>query len=181
MPVTIDDERAQVLEGANRLMDQLLTNPKTKHVVERAIKEIHPAVVTDADRAQPLIAAITNVNKKVDQTINYLRSKELDGALGAQFDKVKTDYGFTDEGIDELKKFMIAEKIPQAEAAAALWQRRHPPAPPQAPSLFAPQEWGFGRVGTDEDRKLLWTNEDAWAEKQARKVLEEIAKGQLTE
>jgi len=178
MSVELTDEQANVLNGAHRLMDQLLTNPKTKHVVEKAIKTIHPTVVTEADKAQPLINGIVNVNKKLDQTINYLKSKEIDSNLSSAFSKLKEDYAYTDEGIDEIKQLMVKERIPSPEAAAALYSRRNPPTSAQTPSLFSPTDWGFGHIEpNDEDAKLLWKNEDAWADKQSRKILAEIAKG----
>jgi hypothetical protein len=177
MPVEMTDEQAAVLNGAHRLMDQLLSNPKTKHVVEGAIKQIHPTVVTDVDRAAPLIGAIRNVDAKLNQTINYLKSKEIDSNLGNQFAKIKADYGFTDDGIDEIKKLMVKEKIASPEAAAALYDRRNPPVKPQEPTFFGPTSWDLGRINDDEDLKLLWKDEDRWAEKQAQKVMRDIAKG----
>lgn len=172
----MDDEA--IARGAQTLMDELLTNPKTKHAMEAAIKTLHPTVVTKADEAAPLINAIKNVNSKVDQTINWLKAREVDSNLAKEFGRVKDSYGFTDEGMDEIKRLMISEKIPSPEAAAALYEKRHPAPGPQEPSLFAPQQWGFGNIpDNDEDLKLLWKNEDQWAEKQARQVLKEISQG----
>jgi len=180
MPVEYSDQDAAVLNGAHKLMDQLLSNPATKHVVEAAIKKIHPTVTTEVDRAAPIINAVRHVNQKVDQTVNWLKAREIDHNLKGKFDSLQRDYGYTDEGIEEIKRLMVAEKIPSPDAAAALFDRRNPPKA-QEPSLFSPTDWGFGRVPEDEDAKLLWKNEDAWAEKQAKKVLQEISKGTYNE
>jgi hypothetical protein len=44
-----------------------------------------------------------------------------------------------------------------------------------------PSDWGFGRKTEDANTKLLWEDEDAWAEQEARRVwAEETAKkGQI--
>ena len=180
MAVEYSDNDAAVLNGAHKLLDQLLANPQTKHIVEAQIKKLHPSVTTEVDRAAPIINAVRQVNNKVDQTVNWLKAREIDNALNAQFSNLKNKHHYTDEGIDEIKKLMIAEKIHSPEAAAALFDRRNPPQQ-QESSLFAPTDWGFGRVPADDDAKLLWKNEDAWAERQAMKVLGEIRKGTFNE
>src|SRR5262249_28041488 len=148
------------------------------HQAEALIKQIHPTVVTEADRAKPLIDAVRAVNTKVDQVTNYLRTKEIDGRLTEGFDVLRRN-GYTDEGIEKIKQLMVKEKIANPAAAAAYWEKQNPPTPANEASMFGPTDWGFGQPSEDTDLKLLWSNEDKWAEKEAGRVLREMAKGQL--
>jgi hypothetical protein len=178
MPVELSDDQFAVLNGAHKLMDELMRNPETKHSAEALVKKIHPNVVTEADRAKPLIDAVRTVNAKVDKVTQYLQSQQIDSRLNEGFETLRKA-GYTDEGIDKIKQLMVKEKIPNPEAAAAYWEKLNPPTPANEGSLFGPTDWGFGQPTDDADLKLLWSNEDKWAEKEAGRVLREMAKGQL--
>jgi hypothetical protein len=176
-PVELGDDQFAILNGAHKLMDELMRNPKTKHQAEALVKQIHPGVVTEADRAAPLINAVKHVNQKVDQTINYLKAREIDDKLNGAFNDLRRA-GYTEEGIDKIKELMVKERIPNPAAAAAFWEKQNPPQVNEA-SLFSPSDWGFGQPSEDADLKLLWSNEDRWAERETARVLKEISKGEL--
>ena len=59
-----------------------------------------------------------------------------------------------------------------ALAAAAFWEKQNPPKPAET-SNFAPTAWGFGHKTEDKDLNLLFADEDAWADKEVRKVFSE--------
>jgi hypothetical protein len=179
MPVELSDEQYAILNGAHKLMDQIATNPKTQHQFQALAKTVHPEIVTDADKAAPLINAVRQVNAKVDQVTNYLRAQQIDGRLNDGFSQLR-QAGYTDEGIDKIKQLMVKEKIPNPQAAAAYWEKLNPPAISE-PSMFTPSDWGFGQASDDADLKLLWGNEDKWAEKETARVLKEFSKGRLEE
>jgi hypothetical protein len=82
--------------------------------------------------------------------------------------------GYTDEGIEAVKDIMKNEGIKNPNHAAAIFDKMNPPQP-AAPNGLASSSWNFGGQGTaDEDLKQLWTNEDAWADKEAIKTFQEF-------
>ncbi len=87
---------------------------------------------------------------------------------------------FVKEVSGKVDDLMVEKEIPDIIVAADHWERQNPPKT-QEPSIMAPSDWGFGKKTDDEDLKLLFSDEDAWAEKEARKAwAEETAKkGQI--
>ena len=71
---------------------------------------------------------------------------------------------------------MVNRKIPSPIDAAAVWEKQNPPPPPERPSGYKSDSWNFGAPpGKDEELKLLYQDEDAWAEAETRKVFQEFA------
>ena len=67
----------------------------------------------------------------------------------------------------------VVRRIPDPEAGAALFDKINP-AKEMPASGFMPTSWNFGGMGADEpDTKLLFENEDLWAEKEAMKIIRE--------
>ena len=176
----LSDEELRVLQGSKKLLDKMLGSPKTKRATEKIIKEHFPETVTTDDIAEPYVAEIKELRKELHEFRDGLKGKELDSKLEKGVEYLKTERDFTDEGIEKLKKLMIEREIPSILDAAAVWEKRNPPKP-QEPSIMAPTDWGFGRKTDDPNVKLLFEDEDAWAEKEARRAwAEETAKkGQI--
>lgn len=170
----INDQQAQALLGAKRLMDQLLSDPRTRATTERAIKQLHPSVQTTDDLAAPYVQRFVDLEKKIDGYMKHQAEREIDGQLNSSFGRLRAQ-GYTDEGIEKIKKIMVDEKIPNPEAAAAWWEKKNPPEP-QLPSTFSPSDWGLGRDNGDEDLKLLFKDEDGFAERETRRVFDELAR-----
>lgn len=174
----ISDEQLRVLNGSKALLDKLLTG-KTRRRQEQLIKEHFPDAQTTDDIAEPYTAEVKELKKAFEDFKTEFKGKTLDDRLEREIAQLK-EQDWTDDGIEKLKKLMIEREIPSIIDAAAVWDRRNPPKP-QEPSIMAPNDWGFGRKTDDEDTKLLWNDEDAWAEKEARRVWAEEAakKGQI--
>lgn len=160
----------EVLAGSKRLLDQLLANPKTMRETQKLIKEIHPNVNTIDDN--PIMGEVRELAKRFDEDRKERRDREIDNQLDSEF-KLLSDEGWQPDGIEKLKRFMVDEGIKSPLNAAAAWDRRNPPQA-QPPSLMAPSTWGFGDMAQSDDDKQLFANEDAWAEKEAGKVLQEM-------
>jgi len=179
--VDISEEQLRILNGSKALLDKLLTG-KTRRRQEQLIKEHYPETQTVDDVAAPYVEEITALRKDLDEFKKELKGNKLDERLFSDIDYLKSNAGgnWTDDGIDKLKKFMVEREIPSIKDAAAVWERRNPPAP-QTPSTFQPTDWGFGRKTEDPDVKLLWEDEDAWADQEARKAWNEetAKKGQI--
>jgi len=174
----ISDAELDNLRKARGLLDQLLGNPKTKRTTERAIKALHPETVITDDFDEPLRNEIKGVSDKLDKFLEQQKTAADDGRLAAEFDRLRQDGGFTDEGIEKLKQMMVDRKIPSPLDAAKVWTAENPPPQPQKPSAFAGTSWGFGKNPTnDVDTKLLFEDEDQFAEQETGKFFQELAAG----
>jgi len=175
----ISDDQLRVLNGSKALLDKMLGSPKTKRATEKIIKEHYPETLTTDDVAEPYLEEVKGLRKDFEEFRKDLQGKKLDDRLNNEIAELKGQ-DWTDDGIEKLKKLMIDREIPSIKDAAAVWEKRNPPKP-QEPSIIAPTDWGFGRKTDDPDLKELFTDEDSWAEKEARKAwAEETAKkGQI--
>ena len=172
MTVELTDAEAKILGGAKALQDRLLGSPKTKRKYEALVKELYPETVTTDDIAAPYVEEIASLRKEFNDYISGEKGRKLDSKLEQDIGYLKAERSFTDEGIENLKKIMVEKEIPDMIVAADHWERQHP-AKPQEPSLYAPTDWGFGKKTDDPDLKLLFEDEDAWAEQEARKAWNE--------
>jgi len=174
------EEQARVLLGSQKLLDSLLKNPKTKRAAEKLVKELHPDVVTTDDIAAPYVERIDEIDKRLSKFLDKMEGDKAEDQFAKQIALLKNTRGFTDEGIDQVKKLMVEKSIPDAIVAADHWERLNPPKS-QAPSTFSPQNWGIGAETDDPDLKLLFKDPDAWAEREAKRAWdEEVAKkGQI--
>lgn len=172
--VEVDETELQILRGAHKLLDQLHTSPKTRRQFQAAVKQLHPSTVTDEDRVSeaPEVQRLNKLEKTVTDFITGAQTREQDAEINAAFGRLR-DQGYTDEGITKIKQLMVDRKIADPEAGAALFDKINP-ANAMPPSGFQPTSWNFGGMGNDEpDTKLLFENEDAWAEREAMKVIRE--------
>ena len=173
--VEITDQEAKVLGGSKALLDKLLSNPKTKRQAEALIKEVHPEAVTTDDIVAPYVAEIADLKKEFREFVTSQKGEKLDSKLAKDIEYLRSERDFTDDGIEKLKKLMVEKEIPDIVVAADHWERQNPPKP-QEPSLISPTDWGFGRKTEDADLNLLFSDEDAWAEKEAQRAWNEEVK-----
>ena len=175
----MSEEEAKLLRGSKALMDQLLKNKATRRDAEKLIKKLYPETTTTDDLAEPYIQRVEGLEKKLDEFFKRQDGEKLDNKLNGQIQELR-DRGFTDDGIEKVKKLMVQESIPNALAAAAFWEQQNPPKP-SAPAGYSPTDWGIGRKTDDADLTLLFQDEDAWAEKEATRVWQEESakKGQI--
>ena len=171
----IDDGELDTLRKARGLLDGLLRDPKTKRAVEREIKKLHPETVITDDFDAPVLDAIKSIGEKVDGFLKAQTESAVDGKLAAEFDALRRDGGYTDEGIEKIKAIMKERTIPDPMAAAALYEKLNPPPKPQVPSSFNGMGWGIGAPSEEPDTKLLFDDEDAFAEQEAGRFFQELA------
>src|SRR5215831_3524545 len=170
-----DTDLARMLR-AQKLVDELLRSPQTKRKFERTIKEIDPTFVGSDDFDEPIREEIKAIGDKLDSFLERHKTSEEDAKLEAAFSQLRTDGGFTDEGIDKIKKIMVDRNVADPFAAAAYYEKHNPPPAPQRPSSFNGLGWGFGAKTDDEDAKLLFDDEDAWTDKQVMAHFNEQSK-----
>ena len=180
----ISDDQYKILSGSKALLDKLLGSPKTRRQTEKLIKDHYPETVTSDDVNEPFVKEVTakvdDLSKEFKEFRKSLEGKSLDDRLQRDIDYLMKEQDFTEEGIEKLKKLMVEREIPSMRDAAVLWNHSNPPKP-QEPSIMQPSDWGFGRKTDDANLKLLFEDEDAWADQEARKVWNEetVKKGQI--
>lgn len=180
----ISDEQLRILNGSKALLDKLLSSPKTKRQVEKAIKEHYPETLTSEDVAEPYVKEfsekVEGLSKEFKEFVKDFKGKQLDDKLERDIQYLRAERDFTDDGIEKLKKLMVEKEIPDIVVAADHWERQNPPKV-QETSILQPSDWGIGRKTEDPDLKLLFEDEDAWADKEARKAWSEetAKKGQI--
>ena len=172
--VEMSAEEAKILRGSKALMDNLLKSPKTRRDAEKLVKTLYPETTTTDDLAEPYVKKIDGLEAKFDAFLKAQADEKLDSKFNQQLNELRTTRSYTEDGIEKIKKVMLDKGIPDAIAAADHWERQNPPTV-NVESNFAPTDWGFGRKTDDKDLTLLFSDEDAWAEQEARKVWQEEA------
>lgn len=171
----VDDAELVKLRQAQDLLDRLQKDPRTRRPFQRQVKTLHPEVTSDDDYNAPIMDEIKSIGEKVDSFLKTQTESRTDSALETEFGRVRSDFGFTDEGIEKLKKLMVDRKIASPIDAAKIWAADNPPPPPQKPSAFGGTSWGFGAKSEEADTKLLFEDEDAFMEQEAGKFFQEQA------
>jgi hypothetical protein len=168
----IDENTLSQLRGAHQLLDKLLRDPKTRRDAEKLVKVHRPDFPTVEDAAEPYIKQIAALEKKLDTFLESQSNAKQDAEADAAFGRLRAS-GYTDEGIGKIKNLMKERTIPDVEAAAALFDKLNPAPPPQPPG-FRGTSWGIGDTA-EADNKLLFENEDQWAEQEAHRAWRETA------
>jgi hypothetical protein len=178
----IDDAEYQSLVNAKKVLGDLLNSPKTSRSTQENIKTLNPGYTTDRERADWLVKEVTEETEKVlARRDKEERDKELDRRFNSDLDSYRLSKnnpnGFTDEGIEKIKTLMRERTIPDVHAAVALFEKMNPGAP-DTPSGYQPTGWNFGTIDKDDaDKRMLFDDPDAWADKTAREVWKEVSAG----
>lgn len=150
-------------------VEQMMANPAARRKLLEARKAVDPnASIPEIDAAAPVEAAVSEVKnefaalrKELAEEKAAREQAEKLAALNGRWEKGRADLraqGYTDEGIAEIEKVMEAEGIANHAAAAAYYDRLHPPAEPVVPTstkfdIFQPP-------AKDDVMKLLHDGDD---------------------
>lgn len=166
----VDDRELALLRNAHGILDKMYR--KNRRETEKLMKAVEPNVTTTEDLAAPYVEQVSSLEKKFDTFVETFNNERVDNKLNEEYGRLRAD-GWTDDGIEKLKKLQVERRIPSPVDAAAVWEKLNPPPTPQIPSTFSPQGWGIGGKTEDADLKLLFSDEDAWAEREAQKAWDE--------
>ena len=172
----IDEGTLAQLRGAYQLLDKMMKDPKTRRDAEKLVKVHKPDFPTTDDIAEPYVKQINALSEKLDKFLETQANAKQDAEADAAFGRLRQS-GYTDEGIGKIKDLMKARTIPDVEAAAALFDKLNPPPPPAPATGFHGTSWGIGDTHDGAPDKLLFENEDAWAEQEANRVWKETSNG----
>lgn len=184
----ISDQELGVLRNAWALLQQVEGNPDAKPLLEQAIKTVKPEVQTEADIAarfaKPYVDQIETLRGDLTALTTSLKEREEAAAAKATETEIAgafqrlTKAGYTADGITKIQEMMVAKNIADPDAAAALFDKLNPPAQHEQPG-WAPSTWEIGSTaGSNADLKMLFQDEDRWADREAANVLNEIRLGQ---
>jgi hypothetical protein len=171
--VEVDEDQLKALRAGYGLLDGLLKNPKTRVEQEKLLKTIKPDVQTQGDILEPVMNQMKDLEKKFGDYVDGVNNRAADDALNAAFSRLRKDHHYTEEGLEKIKQLMVERKIPDPDAAAALWERMNP-VPAQPANGYLGTGWNFGQDNGDAELKLLFGDPDAWADQEIGKVLNEI-------
>ncbi len=180
----IDDAYLAKLQAAEKLLEQLNSDPKSRKHLTAGIKQHYPQTRTEDDIAEEFAAPIREEVKaslsKVEEMLSKLDQREQRDAemrtladLDKAFGRLRQDYGYNEDGIDKIKSLMVDRSIPDPEAAAALYERLNP-APSETRSSWEPDGWNLRDDAVETDVQGLFTDPDRWADKEVGKILLDI-------
>lgn len=141
--VEIDENQLAGLQKTAQIVQQMLSHPKARPLLQQAEKAFNPNLaIPEIDAQAPILSEIEKVNKRLDEQEKAAREREekaakesaertLRDTWGKGRGKLKST-GYTDEGIDKIEKLMEERGIADHDAAAALYDRLNPPAEPVA-------------------------------------------------
>lgn len=146
----------------------IMRHPKAKLLVEQAQKMVDPNAPTpNLDAQAPLDERFGAVSKEVDELKKQLAAEkdentrknqlaELNARVESGIKKLR-EQGWTDEGIKGVREIMEAKGLLDAEDAAAIFEKQHPPQTPIVPTAGS-GSWDFigsTETGSDESLKRL--------------------------
>ena len=180
----IDDAYLAKLQAAEKLLEQLNSDPKSRKHLTAGIKQHYPQTRTEDDIAEEFAAPIREEVKaslsKVEEMLSKLDQREQRDAemrtladLDKAFGRLRQDYGYNEDGIDKIKSLMVDRSIPDPEAAAALYERLNP-APVDTRSSWEPDGWNLRDDAVETDVQGLFTDPDRWADREVGKILLDI-------
>jgi ATP-dependent exoDNAse (exonuclease V) beta subunit len=130
MPKTISDEEYGFLQNKRVTADfveGIYNDPQLNKEAKRLIKRKYPNLqIPDYDIEDKLdrrLAAEDEAKRKAEDDAR--RKKDLDD-WNASRDRVKKDYGFTDEGISDLENWMQEHAVADHEVAASYRAAKNP-------------------------------------------------------
>lgn len=139
--IEVDEEEFLRNEKLRQEVATIWANPEAKKLIQRAQKLVNPKAVTpDLDRDEHDNEKLKSVNEKLDAMAKLLADQQeaadREKKLAAFEAKVESGIaklraqGWTQEGIDGVRKLMEDKGLPDPEDAAILFERLHPPQTP---------------------------------------------------
>ena len=136
--VEVDESELEAHKKVTASLNALLSNPKTRRKVLEAQKELNPSlVIPELDAAEPVRAEISELTASVKALADSVaadreraaerdRLSELNGKWNQGRSKLLKN-GYTEEGIEQVEKFMEERGVADHEVGAAAFEKLHPP------------------------------------------------------
>ena len=183
-------EESELLAHRNvtALFNEMLANPAVRSQLLPLVKKTRPnAAIPEVDAAAPLQGALSELRTEIDAVKKAREEDKAERELAAKrreweagWEKQRSalrQAGWTDDGIKQVEEHAEKEGIPNLRAAAADWEKLHPPGEPVQPNGFG--TWGFFDGAAEESdgflKKMMESRgEDEGAvQREAMKALQE--------
>ena len=160
--------RARELEGSERLLKSLSTNPATRETIQRAIKAVNPNVsIPELDSRDAMQKALDEEREERKKLEMKVMEREARDNVRERREQIRKKYNLTDADVEAVEKMMVDDKEVNwtHDAAARVYiasrQSATPtPASYKSPTYEMPEKdiWGKGignkaaldRIGLDE-------------------------------
>lgn len=136
MPEIPDDEWARIQAEFQRLqqraqvadfIEPIYNDPLLTKEAKALIKKKYPNVqIADYDLEQKFDTKIDELRKQHEDAEKARAEAEKQQQWQSERSKIKQDYGFTDEGMQDLEKFMVEKNIGNYEVAASYQASKNP-------------------------------------------------------
>lgn len=171
--VEVDEDQLVSDRKLRGYVNALMANPKAKVRVQEAMKIVDPNAPTpELDQANAAAEPVLALQKKFDDFVTETKKEREDRERKEKLDlldqKVNTGIaalkrdGWTQTGIDAVKKIMEDQGILDVEVAAAYYEKKNPPPAPMTPGGSG--AWNFMDMpseGADDLKKMIETRGDS--------------------
>jgi hypothetical protein len=164
--VEIDEAEYNRLAALQGIASKIVANPAARKRLEEAHKMVDPNATTPAldqerQQAEPLQAMekkfadeLAAIKKERDDERNEARISRIAGEQERGFRRLRTEYRYTDEGVEAIRKLMETKGLVDVDDAVAIFERSNPPPTPASPSGMTGSAWGFADVNADSDKSV---------------------------
>jgi len=173
MPRTLSDEEwnyLQVKRQTADLAESLYNDPQMGKEVKRLIKQKYPQIsIPDYDIEQKVEARFQQENQRKaesDKAAKEKADKEQNEKWKAERESVQRQYGFTDDAMSDLEKFMLDNNVGSYEVAAGYKAAKNP----QTSLPTHGSNWNHDK--TDQFKEIT-SDPEGWARNQ---LLEAVVK-----
>ena len=168
----IDETEYVAQRNLATLVQTMLNNPQARELLHKATKIVNPAaVIPEVDAKEAVLGELAKTNERLaaltQEREEEKAQREADkrtAEFAAGWNRQKSTLiknGYTDEGIAGVEKLAEERGIADLEAAAALFDRLHPPPDPVQPRGSGNWDLFEGAQDSDEEeRKRLLANPD---------------------
>lgn len=178
MPDISDEEYAQ-LQTAKKFIEAAEGTEGGRKAIMGLAKKINPKVRTEEDVAEEYLTPVKAELKEFRDWKNGMEKQIGDYNVDESLKEIRKTYGYTDEGVESLRKFADENGIKNMRHAAAAFERENPPkavTPSFASDSFRVTDLMEGS-NKDEELKQIRENPQKYENEQIRKWKEDRAKG----
>jgi molecular chaperone GrpE (heat shock protein) len=161
------------------LHNQLLNDPKTRKSYLKQIKEKFPTTaIPEIDAAAPVENDMAELKAELQKLRQELKEEKQDNKVLGRFNELKSQRGYTDEGLENIKKLMVEKSIADPEAAADHFDRINHKPQPVEPSAFMGSS-AFNQNPKENALEDWLSNPDGMVDRIIGEVMTEKAQGRL--
>jgi hypothetical protein len=158
MPREVSDEEYNFLQGRKQVADfveSIYNDPVLSKEAKALIKKKYPqAQIPDYDIEERFNQKLDDERKSREEERKAARQAEEEKRFNEARSRVQQDYGFTDDAMKDLEKFMVEKNVGDYEVAASYHASKNPK---QSEATFSDGLWnhekqeGFGEIAKDPE------------------------------